>query len=158
LGPLKNSPNGVMDTDKALPANNHYHSYPKNLNEFGTQKTNASPNGSFHGSANNRINSAGLTNNQTSGTSSRATSEKSTAESSAKIIEPYSRVNKIASIMNATGNNSTEPIQLFKRINELNQTKSQTDNQTDKTKKTSSVLTNASENKKRISLLLARKS
>ncbi len=60
--------------------------------------------------------------------------------------------------MNAAGNNSTEPIQLFKRINELNQTKPQNDNQTEKTKKTGSVLGNASENKKRISLLLARKS
>ncbi len=155
---MKNGPSSLGDVDKTLSTNNHYHSYPKNLNEFGSQKANGSPNGSFHGSASNRLNSAGLSNNQTSGTSSRATSEKSTAESSAKLIEPFSRVNKIASIMNAAGNNSTEPIQLFKRINELNQTKSQTDNQTEQTKKTSSVLTNASENKKRISLLLARKS
>jgi hypothetical protein len=158
LAPLKNGPNSLVDTDKTLPTNNHYHSYPKNLNEFGSRKANGSPNTSFHGSASNRLNSAGASNNQTSGASSRAASEKSTAESSAKVIEPFSRVNKIASIMNAAGNNSTEPIQLFKRINELNQTKPQNDNQTEKTKKTGSVLGNASENKKRISLLLARKS
>ena len=49
---------------------------------------------------------------------SRASSEKSTAESTSKIVDPYNKknVSRTISLMNK---NISEPIQLFKKINEL---------------------------------------
>ncbi len=83
----------------------------------------------------------------------RASSEKSNAESTAKVIEPYNKtsnnVNRVLSLSNSNMNSSNEPIQLFKKINELSNgsnAKHQANN------------LSFTENKKRISLLLARKS
>ena len=89
---------------------------------------------------------------------SRASSEKSTAESTSKIVDPYNKknVSRTISLMN---NNISEPIQLFKKINELANNSKENKNQINQTSNSSSRSNSNSiaANKKRISLLIARK-
>lgn len=124
--------------------------YAKNLNEIDSQKLNFNHNSSI----NNRRNSTPNTN------LNRIGSEKSQPESISKLVDSgrMQRSNVIKqetiSLLNSNSNSSNEPIQLFKKINELSNitNKQKSNNQT-------SSLMNASnaENKKRLSLLLARK-
>ena len=82
----------------------------------------------------------------------RSSSERSNAESTAKVIEPFNNktnISKVFSLSNNSMANTSEPIQLFKKINEMSK-------QTDIKQQANNL--SFTENKKRISLLLARKS
>lgn len=136
-------------------------SYPKNLNEMISNKLNQT---SASTASLSRRNSAGFVGsagsngalNNGSSNSTRSPSEKSNAESTAKVIEPYNRnnLNKAISMM-ATNNTITEPIQLFKKINELaNNSKQQVKSPSSQQRTSTNSM---AENKKRISLLIARK-
>ena len=82
----------------------------------------------------------------------RSSSEKSNAESTSKVIEPFHNKTNMSRVLSLTNNNingTNEPIQLFRKINEMSTVAN--------TKQQASNLS-FTENKKRISLLLARKS
>ena len=134
FGSYKNG-TGLIDVNN--PPENYPKAYPKNLNDMISQNRDKSPNDTFH---KNRRNSATAPNQSNSG------SEKSSAESSAKLVEPFNR-NRALALMN--NKFPSEPVQLFKKLNELSQ------NTPAKQKPPSNTF---SDNKKRISLLLARKS
>lgn len=123
-------------------------SYPKNLNEMVAN--------SQHSASNSESSNTPLTGPKRQPYLSpinRSSSERSNAESTAKVIEPFNNktnLSKVYSLSNASmGNTTNEPIQLFKKINEMSKNgdvKQQANN------------LSFNENKKRISLLLARKS
>lgn len=109
---------------------------------------------------NNSQSSSSGTSRRNSSTPNRIGSEKSQPESTSKVIEtgrnnipnPINR--ETLSLLNTNGNMPSEPIQLFKKINQLsNSSKNQKPGY-----QTSTLLNSSnSQNKKRISLLLARK-
>lgn len=128
LSTFKNG-TGLIDVNN--PPENYPKAYPKSLNEM--QNTSLNKNESHLNSTRNRKNSATVSN---------STSEKSSAESSAKVVEPFDR-HKAMNLMSQKY--PSEPVQLFKKLNEISNDKKNTSNRT------------LSDNKKRISLLLARK-
>jgi hypothetical protein len=134
--------NGTGLIDVNTPPENYPKSYPKSLNEMLNQSREKSPIETFHRNRRNSV-SANNNNNNNNNNASGSGSEKSSAESSAKIIEPFNR-NKAIALM--TNKFPSEPVQLFKKLNEISQNKKQTSNHS-----------TLSDNKKRISLLLARK-
>lgn len=121
-------------------------SFPRNLNEI-NNSNNKSSSSSSQGSGRR---------NSVTGLSQRTPSDKSSAESSAKVVESGS--NRKANLSNraalgaaaSLSNNKlpTEPIELFKRINEISRNASN---------KPTSKPNPLAENKKRINLLLTRK-
>ena len=93
---------------------------------------------------------------------SRSASEKSTAESSSKLIDPYNKKNVSRTISLMNNNSVSEPIQLFKKINELANSTKENKNQSNQNHQTSNPSSRSNSNsiaanKKRISLLIARK-
>lgn len=93
---------------------------------------------------------------------SRSSSEKSTAESSSKLIDSYNKKNVGRTISLINNNNASEPIQLFKKINELANSSKENKNQVNQNHQTSNPSSRSNSNsiaanKKRISLLIARK-
>jgi hypothetical protein len=130
--------------------------YPKTLNDFNgsNQKlNNISTSRRSSGSAGG-LNSANESN------SMRSPSEKSQSESTSKLIEtsPHRRtnINRANFILN-NGNMPTEPVQLFKKINEMNRMANQSNSGNSHHSSNNNNNNTAADNKKRISLLLARK-
>ena len=164
-------PSKLIDVNQNPTSLRTQNSYPRNLNELGGQLSNrfASPNTNPNM---NLSNSKGATSNSRRNSvvaayPSRSPSEKSTAESTSKAIDPLASrnrtqhnlatsiaaANKGVSLL-ATTHQATEPIQLFKKINELTNKSSMKASNTN----TSNASGSMAENKRRISLLLARKS
>jgi hypothetical protein len=120
--------------------------YPKTLNEFSNSNQKLSINTSRRSSG-----SAGGSNSANENNPMRSPSEKSQSESTSKLVEtsPHRRTNmNRANFILSNGSMPTEPVQLFKKINEMNRMNNNSGNLQHNT---------AAENKKRISLLLARK-
>ena len=127
--------------------------YPKTLNDFNgsNQKLNNIS------TSRRSSGSAGGSNSANENNSMRSPSEKSQSESTSKLIEtsPHRRTNmNRANFILNNGSMPTEPVQLFKKINEMNRL---TNNQTNSGNSHHSSTNTAADNKKRISLLLARK-
>jgi hypothetical protein len=136
--------NGTGLIDVNNPPENYPKSYPKTLNEMNNSQMSES-NQSTQRSTNRR-NSA----------SNPSSSEKSSAENSAKIVHnPIDRHKVIAAMSNKY---PTEPVQLFKKLNELSHNNTQNNTNSTQSKKGTSINNDSlTQNKKRISLLLARK-
>ena len=128
---------GLIDVNKGPENTPSANTYAKNLNEMNNQNKSSS---SSSGSSERRNSATGL-----------ASSEKSSAESSAKVVDSSRRPNfpnRVGAASLANNKFPTEPIELFKKINELSRNSKQ--NPTSK-------LNSLTENKKRLNLLLHRK-
>lgn len=142
---------GLIDVNH--PPENYPKAYPKTLNEMNTSsQMNESTNQSTQRSTNRRNSASNPSNSN---------SEKSSAESSAKVVHnPIDRHKVIAAMSNKY--QTSEPVQLFKKLNELSHSSNNNNNSQisngnhSKTTKTSNT-DSLTQNKKRISLLLARK-